>query len=178
MPTGNNEISIYFGIETITDVSNLKVIVPHKINHLVRISALMKNKTFKVEDLNYVKERLISEGLGVFSSYAILQLDNGIQVLVMVLSIPETSVQILLNNEKNLEMEILNEVENILNPTIMSRYFAYTKQDIVEHKPIYGGYFIGFRIIQSLSQKKGLSLQQLTIMSADEILEEYMTLID
>lgn len=176
LPTNNNTISVYFGLETITDLLKLKTLVPHEINHLARISELMRTKTFKMENLNYFKDRLVSEGLGVFTPFKILHLDDTIEGLARVLGIPESAVLTLLKNEKELETEILGQLENMLNSTLMNKYFAYSTEDLLENKPIYCGYFIGFRIIQKLYDKKKLSLKQLTKMPANEIIEEYIKL--
>lgn len=175
LPVGE-DVAVYFGMETIKDIEDLKSLVPHEINHFIRQSSLNQQSNFRVEELNKFKERVVAEGLGVYTSFRILGFEDNTYNLAKVIGIPEMNIHILLQQEKGLEEEVLNQINNFLNVNMMGKYFGYTDKDILENRPVYTGYFIGFRIIQKLYSTKKYSLQQLTVFSADKILEEYLKL--
>lgn len=172
----DEDVVIYFGIETIKDVEDLKILVLHEINHFIRQSSLIKQRNFKIEQINTFKERVVAEGLGIFTPFRLLELEDNVYNLSKILGIPPANVQTLLKQEKILEKEIFDQIDELLNADMMIKYFAYTTEDMLADKPLYSGYFIGFRIIQKLYSTKKYSLQQLTVFSPNKILEEYLKL--
>lgn len=169
-------IVVYFGIETIKNIEDLKFLVLHEINHFIRDLDLNKDNDFNIEQMNSFKERLISEGLGVFTPFRLLELEDNTEDLSKVIGIPAKNIETLIKQEKLLEKEVLEQIDEILNFDMMRKYFAYTAEDMLADKPLYSGYFIGFRIIQKVHSTKKYSLKQLTNLSADKILEEYLIL--
>lgn len=175
LPTEEGTI-VYFGIETIKNIEDLKSLVLHETNHFIRVLDLNKANDFKIEQINSFKERLISEGLGVFTPFNLLELEDNAKNLSKVIGIPVNNIETLIKEEKLLEKEILEHVDEMLNFDMMRKYFAYTDEDMLADKTLYSGYFIGFRIIQRLHSTKKYSLKELTNLSADKILEEYLRL--
>lgn len=175
LPTEEGTI-VYFGIETIKNIEGLKFLVLHEINHFIRDLDLNKDNDLKIEQMNSLKERLISEGLGVFTPFNLLELEDNAEDLSKVIGIPAKNIQTLIKQEKLLEKEILEQIDEMLNFDMMRKYFAYTAEDMLADKPLYSGYFIGFRIIQKLHSTKKYSLQELTNLPSDKILEEYLKL--
>lgn len=170
----DDSMMVYFSLESIKDIYDLKFLVPHEINHLVRGLDGIKQDGFNIEQINTFKERLVSEGLGVFASFRLLDLEDNLENLSKLIGIPGANIQTLINQEYILEKEILKQIDETLNAEKMYKYFAFTNEDILANKPVYSGYFIGFRIIQKLYNTQKYSLKELTILSADRILEEYL----
>lgn len=172
LPVDENVV-VYFGIETVKNIEDLKNLVPHEMNHFIRLSSLVKEDNFNIQVLNTLKERVVSEELAVFTPFRMLELEDNVHNLSKILGIPETNVQTLIDQEQELEKEILNQMNQMLNANTMYKYFGYTAEDRIANKPIYSGYFIGFRIIQKLYNTKRYSFKQITLFSADRILKEY-----
>lgn len=170
----DDSVIVYFSMEAIKDINFLKVLVPHEMNHLARALFKINEENANVEDINMLKERLVSEGLGVFSSFRLLELEDNLENLSKIVGIPTANIQTLIDQEDRLEKEIFEQIGETLNSERMYKYFAFTEEDILLNKPIYSGYFIGFRIIQKLYNTNKYSFKELTTLSADKILEEYL----
>ena len=171
LPVGKSVV-LYFGIETIKNIEDIKNLVPHEISHFIRLSSLIKQDNFNKELLNTFKERVIAEGLGLFTSFKVLEMEDNICNLSKILGIMETNVQSLILQEQSLEKEILSQIDYNLTADMMRKYFGYTEEDRIANNLIYSGYFIGFRIIQKLCETKKYDFRQITEFSADKILKE------
>ena len=109
---------VYFGLERLLN-HNLKIIVPHEFNHMAR---------FYYTDFNGGKNRLvdriITEGLGTFSSIAFLDTIIDIESISKALMVSEKCVYRLIEIEDKIKEEIFKNLNLEMNQSFMTRYFA------------------------------------------------------
>lgn len=156
---------IYIGLDRVIDKPFLNYIVPHEMNHMVRIHA---NENINLFDF---RERTITEGLGSLCPIILYNMDYSINTISTSLSIPNKEVRDLIDNRDLLINEITEQFGTPLNEEKMKRYFTWSNQD--ENDKYYlSGYYVGMEIIKDL-MGVGYNFDELTTMPSKLIWEEY-----
>lgn len=157
---------VYFGLETLF-LHDLKVLVPHEFNHMVRFfyTGIERDK---------LKDRIIAEGLGTWSSLNFLNQDRSEEAVAKAMMISEKCLCRLKDSENKINEEIFSRLDSDMNQGLMTRYFTYNYDEEIEGIPVKTGYYSGMLIIQELTDR-GYSLSELTRMDTDGILEEYFS---
>lgn len=153
--------SIYFGLECLSNC-DLNFLVPHEVNHMVRIQAI------KDISLYSFLERVITEGLGVIYPIILNKLPINSDTISKTLSISEEQVELLIDKEKEIKEDIIENFASNLDYELMNRFFLAS--DINVNKPILGGYYLGLRIVEK-AISEGYSIETLTKLPSKDFVE-------
>lgn len=169
-----DKLFIYFGLELYRSPQQLTYLVPHKYNHLVRISTLKYGlKDFKNVT---VKDLTILEGLGTLFPLILSRKDINQLSIVDAGMMPNDVAKYCYKHEKEIKNEIFSVWDRNFSKEIMTKYFQGTSDGWMNDKPAKMGYYVGSRIIGDLL-KKGHDICELTKTSSDEIFTMWRTTI-
>ncbi|HQJ57197.1 MAG TPA: DUF2268 domain-containing putative Zn-dependent protease [Caldisericia bacterium] len=153
---------LYFGLERLID-ANIKILVPHEFNHLVRN---FRYKEFDTKKLKF-KDYMIYEGVATYFSIYFNKFDINPKNVALALFIPQEKFEILNKNKDEIRKDIMNLLNIEMDNQIMMNYFTYDGD-----KKLKQGYYIGLKIIEELVSL-GNNIIDLTYMNSDDILNLY-----
>jgi len=165
LPNPDGKPFIYIGLDIELEESSLKNLIPHEINHMIRINKI------KDIDLYDFQERVISEGLGVYCPVVLNKLEFTVNTISDVLNLPIKEVVKLNKNVDFLIDKVSGEFGSKITHENNHEYFTWSESNS-EEKYLLSGYYVGMIIIKGLVEK-GYSLSELTIMPSNVIWERY-----
>jgi len=163
LPNPKGKPCIYIGLDRFIDESYIKYLIPHEMNHMVRIAV--------IEDINLsdFTNRVISEGLGSYCPIALYGMEYSVKTLSEALSLPGEEISKLILKKDTLMDKITGEFGTSLTQEQMKTYFTWSVGD---EGPYLSGYYIGMEIIKQLVDL-GYDFAELTVMPSQLILEKY-----
>lgn len=157
---------VYFGLETLS-LHDLNILVPHEFNHMIRFYYTNTNN-----GKDRLKDRIITEGLGTFSSLHFCDSGSSDEKVTKAMMISQKCMNRIKAVENKVKEDIFSQLDMDMNQGLMTKYFTYNYNEEIEGMPVKTGYYIGMQIIQKLADR-GYSLSELTKMNTDEVFEEY-----
>lgn len=159
---------IYFGLEHYRSIEQLKYVLPHEFNHLVRFCSIGRDEFMNFSKIT-VKQFIILEGLATI--FPLVLKDQKIHPLsiVDVKMIPEDAGEYCLKNEEQIFENLMQVWDNPITPDIMQKYFVSSAGWRGE-KPEKMGYYVGSRIIGQLINN-GWDIRELTTMKTEKIID-------
>ncbi len=157
------------------DSRRIKILIAHELNHAVRWSYVGDlippgGSLFDTK----VKDSLAAEGLAVAFSEHIFPGEDLEQYIPYYSYHPERLERVVENEKKISEILMTNRGKTISHPSVRDYFYGNDPEDT--SPPLRNSaYYIGYKIIRSLMQE-GYGLQELTIMPAEKIIEEYIGL--
>lgn len=164
-PNLNGRPFIYIGLDIELEESTINYLIPHEINHMIRIN------TIKDIDMFDFQERVISEGLGVYCPIVLNNLEFTDNAISKALNLSIKEVVNLNSNVELLISKVAGEFGSKLTNEKMSEYFTWSESDS-DGKYLLSGYYVGMIIIRRLVEK-GYNLSELTITPSNVIWERY-----
>lgn len=160
---------VYIGLDSENELTSIKYLIPHEINHMIRLNAI------KDIDMFDFMERTITEGLGVYCSIVYNNIEYSANEISRILSLPIKQVVKLINNDKFIMNKVFGEFGSKLTQDKMSEFFIWSDSDSDE-KYLFSGYYVGMRIIKELVEQ-GYDFSKLTIMPSSVIWERYKNIV-
>jgi hypothetical protein len=157
---------LYFGIERLKGADDLNILIPHEINHLVRLVSLPDE--FNNKSTWTVKQLTIAEGLATLYPLLFNNIKITDESIKKALMVDEKDFIHLRDNTDHLYHDIVNIWDMTLDQNIMKKYFMANSGSELNKS----GYYIGSIIIQKLISK-GYSIKELTKMQTNKIVELY-----
>jgi hypothetical protein len=165
LPNKQGNPYIYIGIDRVRSESDVEIIVPHELNHMVRCAVIRDIDMFDFT------ERVVAEGLGTYCPVALFYNNTlTIDVIKNVFNMNPKKLESLINNRAVIEKIVASEFGTPLTAEKMNKYFMWMGDDAVEY-PL-SGYFIGMFMIHDLISK-GYKINELTKMPSQDILQKY-----
>jgi uncharacterized protein YjaZ len=159
---------LYLGLELLHN-ADTNFLIPHEFNHLVRFHHLKKYEDFNKIS---VKQLIVAEGLATITPLIIHNLKLTEENFMKALMVNREYYIKLRQNYMFIEKEIQADMNKILNPDLVKKYFMGDNRNGKIPKV---GYYAGFRIILELI-KKGEILSDLTVTNTEDILNKYRNL--
>jgi len=163
---------VYYGVESfLQNRIDINYIVPHEMNHMVRINALGNYRSDLGTDGLSFGDVMILEGLG--AAYPVVFLNGNDRFdndkFYKSLMIPKNVYEILANNEQKLTKRLLNIANEKISVDDWQKYFMINAASNSEEHPTAMGYYVGGKLIFKLLEK-GFTILELTCMDTDKML--------